>query len=297
MHEPMTVNGLPDGVGTPGRLVHQARRIVVKVGSSVSSDDTDRWGPIAADMAWLHERGKQVVIVASGAVALGRAARPSMGHRSPKERRACASVGQMRLTTRLQQRFEAAGLCAAQVLVRHDDRVDPAAAPRLAALLDDLCADGVVPILNEDDCHRIEGACFADNDQLAAWVAQVWAAQLLVFLTDVDGVFDRDPANPDAQLLRHLGVAALHTVHPGGAEAGGKGTGGMRSKIEAARLAAGQGCSSVIASGARPAPISGSALTGRCTVIEAAPHLADRADHDPRPTRRAGEPVRDVMEA
>jgi len=287
MHESMTAT----------RLVGGAGRIVVKVGSSVSTGDAATWGRIAADIAWLHERGKQVALVASGAVALGRAARPAAGQRSPKERRASASVGQMRLTARLQHHFEAADLCAAQVLVRHADRVESGAAPRLAGLLDDLCSDGVVPILNEDDCHRIEGACFADNDQLAAWVAQIWSAQLLVFLTDVDGVFDCDPAKPDAQLLRHLSASELHTVQVGGAEAGGKGTGGMRSKIEAARSAASHGCSSIIASGVRPAPISDGALTGLCTVIEAPAHRAEKAAHDLRPTRRTDNSVPDVMEA
>ncbi|WP_437624126.1 amino acid kinase family protein [Sorangium sp. So ce1151] len=252
----------------PARLVRLADRIIIKVGSSVSTSHPDAWRQIAADVAALQAQRKRVALVASGAVALGREGRPGMA--PPRVRRAWASVGQMKLTARVERSFDAAGLRPAQVLVRHADSLDEASGARIAHLLDDLGTDGSVPVVNEDDCNRLEGACFADNDQLAAWLGRIWRAQLIVFLTDVDGVYDRDPSSPDqaAQRIECLDSVRLKDTAAGGPGAAGKGTGGMHSKIDAARAALGYGCSSIITCGLRPSPLAHAQRTAACTVVE-----------------------------
>lgn len=252
----------------PARLIRLAERIIIKVGSSVSTSHHDTWRHIAADVAALRARRKLVAVVASGAVALGREGRPGMA--LPRTRRAWASVGQVKLTARVERSFDAAGLRPAQVLVRHADSLDEASGVRIAHLLDDLATDGSVPVVNEDDCNRVDGACFADNDQLSAWLGRVWRAHLIIFLTDVDGVYDRDPSSPGeaAQRIDWLDSSRLRSTAAGGPGAAGKGTGGMHSKIDAARAALGYGCNSIIASGLHPSPLAHAQRTSACTVVE-----------------------------
>jgi glutamate 5-kinase len=224
------------------------------------------WAQIVGDIDALHRRCQRVMVVASGAVALGR---PDSERGCPhqRRRRAWASVGQMRLTALIERHFRAAGLLSAQVLMRHADSRDMMATRRIAELLDDLCDQGIVPIVNEDDSHRDNLGHFADNDQLAAWLGDLWGAQLIVFLTDVEGVYDGDPVLCGSRRLGYLDRTSLSSVLWGGPSRSPKGTGGMRSKVRAARTALEYGCSSIIASGLKRAPLTSAQQTGRCTIV------------------------------
>jgi glutamate 5-kinase len=255
-----------DRAGAVRTLVEGARRIIVKVGSSVSTSGSDVWAQIAGDLGALLRRRKRVVVVASGAVALGRPeAEP--GCPGQRRRRAWASVGQMRLTALIERNLHGAGLRSGQVLVRHADSRDMTATRRLAELLDDLCDDGIVPMVNEDDSHRDDIGHFADNDQLAAWLGGLWRADLIVFLTDVEGVYDGNPALDGSRRLGYLERTSLSSAVWGWPHRSPKGTGGMRSKVRAARRALDYGCNSIIASGLKRAPLTGAQETGCCTIV------------------------------
>jgi glutamate 5-kinase len=156
-----------DRAGAVRTLFEKARRIIVKVGSSVSTSSPDVWTQIAGGIDALQHQGRRVVVVASGAVALGRP--DAERGRPPRRRRlAWASLGQMRLTALIERHLREAGIPSGQVLVQHADSRDRTATRRIADLLDDLCDHRVVPIVNEDDAQRDEIDHFADNDQLAA---------------------------------------------------------------------------------------------------------------------------------
>jgi glutamate 5-kinase len=212
-----------DGARLVRTLFEKARRIIVKVGSSVSTSGSDVWAQIVGDIDALHRRGKRVV-VASGAVALGR---PGAEQGCPHQRRrAWASVGQMRLTASIERHFCGAGIRSGQVLVRHADSRDMTATRRIAELLDDLCDHGIVPIINEDDSHRDDIGHFADDDQLAAWLGELWRAHLIVFLTDVEGVYDANPVLYGSRRLDYLDRTSLSSISWGGPHRSPKGTGG-----------------------------------------------------------------------
>ncbi len=240
--------------------VAEARRIVVKLGTRVLSEDdgsvaVGRLSSLLATVAALLQNGRQVVMIMSGAVSLGRAVLglPDV----PREgamRQACAAVGQARMTDLYRRIFDGLGVLSAQVLVVQGDFDDRARRSRLQQALEALINRGVVPVLNENDAVAREGigrsrpVTFDDNDRLAALVAASTQADLLALLTDVEGVYERDPRDhPDARPLTRVDTAALSV------EAGGPGTaesrGGMRSKLAAAEIARGAGCHVVIASG------------------------------------------------
>ena len=240
-----------------------AARLVIKLGTRVLMDDDGRLVPerlretldVAAS---LRRAGREVILVSSGAVGLGR---HLLGLSEPPTgadlRRACAAVGQSKLVGLYQQGFAEHGLTCAQVLLTEEDFDHRRRYLDLRATLDRLLAAGVVPVLNENDAvshgtmPRIAGrTVFSDNDRLAALVAAKCHADLLVLLTDVRGVFDRNPKLcPDARLLDRIDDpgAVLHGIDdvPGSTMS----RGGMGSKVAAARIAARGGCHVIIASG------------------------------------------------
>ena len=227
--------------------------LVVKIGSSSLVDRQGRLdaaflATIARQLKVVAERGWRPVLVTSGAVAsglgiLGLPARPD----GISERQALAAIGQASLAHRWQVALAAEGLVAAQVLLTNADFSDRARYLNLTAAFRALFAYAAVPVINENDTVAVEELTVGDNDRLSALVATQLHARLLVLLTDIDGVYDADPrTNPDAKLVRELhGVPAKLLAAAGG---GGKlGRGGMRSKLEAARLAGGAGVATVIA--------------------------------------------------
>ena len=227
--------------------------LVVKIGSSSLVDRQGRLdaaflATIARQLKVVAERGWRPVLVTSGAVAsglgiLGLPARPD----GISERQALAAIGQASLAHRWQVALAAEGLVAAQVLLTNADFSDRARYLNLTAAFRALFAYAAVPVINENDTVAVEELTVGDNDRLSALVATQLHARLLVLLTDIDGVYDADPrSNPDAKLVREM-----HGVPPkllSAAGGGGKlGRGGMRSKLEAARLACGAGVATVIA--------------------------------------------------
>jgi glutamate 5-kinase len=233
-----------------------ASRWVVKVGSALVTNegrglDSDAIGAWVDQLAELRRQGREVILVSSGSVAegmkrLGWNRRPSALH----ELQAAAAVGQMGLVQVYESRFQRHGLHTAQVLLTHEDLADRRRYLNARSTLRSLVRLGVVPVINENDTVATDEIRFGDNDTLAALVANLLEADLLVILTDQQGMFDRDPRqNPDARLIgeARAGDPDLDAMASGGS--GALGRGGMATKVQAAARAARSGTSTVIASG------------------------------------------------
>lgn len=252
---------IPNPVPRPP--VAEARRIVLKLGTRVLTRaggdlHRPRIAALTATVAALIRSGREVVLVSSGAVGHGRRVlgldKPIF---NPRLRQACAAVGQARLMDAYQRGFRPFGLSSAQLLLAQQDFDVRQRTLDLRETLATLLRQGVVPVLNENDALAALGApagfpVFPDNDRLAALVASECAADLLVLLTDVAGVFDRDPRrHPEARLLPQIeSLDELPECRV--APQNGAGRGGMRSKTEAAAMAVRGGCQVVIASGEDP---------------------------------------------
>ena len=227
--------------------------MVVKVGSSLVVTRgrlRRRWlDALARDVAELRQGGQSVAIVSSGAVGLGLQA---MNHRITElaHRQAAAAVGQIRLSEAYRKAFARHDMVTAQVLVTPQDTEDRQRHLNARATLEVLLERGFVPVINENDTVATDEIKFGDNDRLAARVAQLISADLVVLLSDVDGLYDSDPRRSAA--ARH--IPTVRAITPAiEAMAGGVGTtlgtGGMASKVAAARIALGAGAHLAIASG------------------------------------------------
>ena len=247
------------------REVTEARRVVVKVGSSslttaAGGIDPDRVRALVDVLAAGRERGVEVVLVSSGAIAaglapLGLARRP----RGLAAQQAAASVGQGLLVHRYTEELSRHGLVAGQVLLTLDDVTRRAHYRNAHQTLAQLLELGVLPIVNENDTVATSEIRFGDNDRLAALVAHLVHADLLVLLSDVDGLYDGPPTREGARLLPDVrDEADLEAVSIGSVGAAGVGTGGMVTKVEAARIATGAGIPVVLTS----AENAGAALSG-----------------------------------
>ncbi|MBN9466094.1 glutamate 5-kinase [Brevundimonas sp.] len=254
-----------------------ARRIVVKIGSSLLIDAETRrptrdWlTAMAADIAALRARGREVIVVSSGSIALGRGRLPDLGARL-EDKQAAASVGQSLLMAAWSAALEPHGLVAGQVLLTRDDTERRRRWLNARATVQALLAHGVVPIVNENDTVATEEIRYGDNDRLAARTAQLARADLLVLLSDVDGLYTADPRR-DANAA-HLPL--IESLTPdilamgGGANAdAGVGTGGMATKLAAAQIARSAGCATLIASGQTLSPLSAIRDGARATLIAA----------------------------
>ena len=239
------------------KRVGGARRWVIKIGSALITNDGRALAREAisgwvAQMAALRERGTEVVLVSSGAVAegmrrLGWASRP----RAVPELLAAAAVGQMGLVQVWESRFKEHGLHTAQVLLTHDDVARRDRYLNARSALRTLLGLGVVPVINENDTVATDEIRLGDNDTLGAMVANLVEAQLLVILTDQGGLYEADPrTHPGVPLVREgrAGDPALLAMAGGG---GSLGRGGMQTKLRAASLAAHSGTATVIAPGRR----------------------------------------------
>jgi glutamate 5-kinase len=247
------------------REVLAAHRVVVKIGSSSLATpgggiDETRIHDLVSILAEVRARGAEVVLVSSGAIAAGLT--PLGLRRRPRDlatQRAAAAVGQGLLVHRYTEEFARHGLAVGQVLLTLDDvtrRSHHQNAYRTFARLREL---GVVPIVNENDTVATTEIRFGDNDRLAALVAHLVHADLLMLLSDVDGLYDGHPAAVGARLVEDVrGEGDLRHVSVGRSGAVGVGTGGMRTKLEAARIATGAGIPVVLTS----AGLARAALTG-----------------------------------
>jgi glutamate 5-kinase len=236
----------------------RARRIVVKIGSRTLAGDRNVYDRLAAAVASAHEGGRSVVLVSSGAIALGT---KKLGYRArPKEMarlQAAAAAGQSVLMGLYEEAFAARGLSVAQVLLTHADLADRVRANNARAALGALLDAGAIPILNENDSVAVEEIKFGDNDQLSAMVAPLVDADLLFLLSDVEGLLDADGAR--VSVVRDVAAEALPLVR---ASTSTVGSGGMASKVEAARRATLAGANVIVAD-AREEGIIEAALAGR----------------------------------
>ena len=255
-------------------LVRAARRVVVKVGSSslttaAGGIDPARVRQLVEVLAAARGAGAEVVLVSSGAIAAGLAplgfgTRP----RGLAAQQAAASVGQGLLAHRYQEEFARHGIVTGQVLLTVDDVVRRAHYRNAHQTLAKLLELGVVPIVNENDTVATTEIRFGDNDRLAALVAHLVHADLLVLLSDVDGLYDGPPSRPGSTLVPVVrSEADLEHVTIGAAGDAGVGTGGMTTKVEAARIATGAGIDVVLTSAEQAAAALAGAEVG--TLFEA----------------------------
>ena len=236
------------------RILSRTRRVVVKVGSSIlSSADgmrRERMAHLARELTTLRSTGKEVVLVTSGAVAagmsrLGMRERP----RTIPAKQAAAAVGQIALMALYEEYFSVHGIRVAQVLLTHDDLASRRRYLNAKHTMLTLLEAKVIPIVNENDTVAVEEIQFGDNDNLSALVAVLIEADLLVVLSDVEGLYDRDPrAHSDARLITLVEKSTDGLVHSVG-EAGPLGRGGMATKLQAAHKAALSGIPTVVTDG------------------------------------------------
>ncbi len=258
-----------------GQALH-ARRIVIKIGSSllVGADGQVRthWlDDLAQDVARLHARGQQVVIVTSGAVALGRRVL-GLSQRALKleQKQAAAASGQILLARAWQESLARVGLEAAQILITLEDTEARRRYLNARATMETLLKLRVVPVVNENDSVATSEIRVGDNDRLSARVGVMVLAETLVLLSDIDGLYATDPRKDPA--AAHFPV--VETITPEiEAMAGGSGslvgTGGMVSKLVAAKMATAAGCAVILALGHVARPLSAIEAGGRCTLFPA----------------------------
>lgn len=228
------------------------RRIVVKLGSGVLSGGSDALDiptlkRLAKEITEARSNGHEIVIVSSGAILAGRGPLGLSGRPSVQLKQAAAAVGQSRLMHAWEEAFAPQKLTVAQVLLTSDDLRERGRYLNARNTLLTLLRLGAVPIVNENDTVAVEEIKFGDNDGLSALVAGLVDAELLVLLTDQDGLYTRDPRHdPTAQLVSRVPPGA---TLPDTGKAGQHGTGGMASKVAAARQAAAGGIPAVVANG------------------------------------------------
>ncbi len=232
----------------PRQHLSEVKRVVVKIGTKSITGDSGRFASMARQVAVQRAAGRQVVVVSSGAIALGF---PRLGLKARPtqmaELQASAAAGQSRLMHAYEGAFAPHGIEVAQILLTHDGIADRGLYLNARAAIDALLEHGCVPIINENDTVAVDEIRFGDNDQLAAMVATLVGADLLLLLTDVEGLLDangvRIPTVVDVEAVRGL-------VRPH--EGGGVSLGGMESKLEAARRASLRGLPVVMADARDP---------------------------------------------
>ncbi len=258
----------------------RSRRLVVKIGSALLVADSGEirrgWlDALAEDVARCRARGQEVIIVSSGAIAVGRRHLGLVGRRLRlEEKQAAAATGQIRLAHAYQEALARYGITVAQILLTPDDTEERRRHLNARATFTQLLALGAVPVVNENDTIATAEIRFGDNDRLAARVGQMTSADMLVLLSDIDGLYTADPRRDQA--ARHL--ATVREINAeieamAGAALPGYSSGGMVTKLAAARIAMNAGCHMLIARGTRkhdgagPGPLAMIELGGRATLF------------------------------
>ncbi|HEX3524007.1 MAG TPA: glutamate 5-kinase, partial [Stellaceae bacterium] len=273
--------GTDDTAFRPAHAVVSARRLVVKIGSALlAAEDGEVRRPwlaaLADDVARCRSRGQEVILVSSGAIAVGRRQLGLAGRRLRlEEKQAAAATGQIRLAHAYQEALAYHGITVAQILLTPEDTEERRRHLNARATFGQLLALGAVPVVNENDTIATAEIRFGDNDRLAARVAQMTSADMLVLLSDIDGLYSTDPRiDPSARhipMVREVGpeIEAMASEAPPGYSSGG-----MVTKIAAARIAMSAGCSMLIArgivgkpDGPAPGPLAALEAGGRATLF------------------------------
>jgi glutamate 5-kinase len=236
---------------------------VVKIGSALVAEDgiarQDWLNRLAKDIAERRAAGQDIVLVSSGAIALGRDALGPERPRKLEEKQAAAALGQPLLMAALARAFASHGISVAQSLLTLDDTETRRRWLNARATLETLLAAGALPVINENDSVATDEIRYGDNDRLAARVAQMISADVLVLLSDVDGLYTSDPRqDPAAEHIPELrALSAEHDAMAGESnQTSDVGSGGMRTKLAAARIAWGAGCATAITIGDRDRPLT-----------------------------------------
>ncbi|AFX99215.1 glutamate 5-kinase [Candidatus Endolissoclinum faulkneri L2] len=253
--------------------IYRSRRIVIKIGSAVLIDKksglvrTAWMESLAADVNRLRHAGIEVLIVSSGAVALG-CHRLRINHiRSKlKARRPTSAIGQIMLAHAYQEVMFHNGITTAQILLSTDDTEQRRPHLYLRSTINDLLKLGVVPVINENDTVSTTSCSFGDNDRLSARIAQVANADTLIILSDIDGLYTSDPrCNAAARHIPEVKYVTAEIEAMAGNAGSSYTSGGMVTKLAAAKIAAAAGCQTVIANGLEPNPIYRIDSAGSCT--------------------------------
>ena len=261
-----------------------AKRVVVKIGSALLVEQATgelhrEWlDALADDVAEMRARGQEVVIVSSGAIALGRRRLGLAGGRPLKleESQAAAASGQIVLAHAYQETLARHRITAAQVLLTLGDTEERRRYLNARSTVNQLLRLGAVPVINENDTVATAEIRFGDNDRLAARVAQMASADALVLLSDIDGLYTADPrTNADAEPVPEVREITPEIEAMAGKPNATVGTGGMVTKLAAAKIATAAGCHVLIADGARLHPVRAIAAGARCTWFLA--HASPRA--------------------
>ena len=250
-----------------------AKRVVIKIGSTLLVDETRNeicrpWlDAFIEDVVELHKKGKEVVLVSSGAVALGRSVLGlSQQILRLDEKQAAAACGQARLVHAYQEALGKHHVNAAQVLLTPADTEERQAYLNVRATLRNLLAFGVIPVINENDTVATAELRYGDNDRLAARVAAMIEADCLVLLSDIDGLYTADPhVDPAVQFIPEVHDLTAAIMAMAGQSHSGFGSGGMVTKLEAARIAMNAGCAMVITRGDVLHPVKPLLGESRCT--------------------------------
>ncbi|MDP7418676.1 MAG: glutamate 5-kinase [Gammaproteobacteria bacterium] len=250
-----------------------ASRVVVKIGSSLLIDKDDGrlnrdWlESLAGELAGMIRRGQQVMLVSSGAIALGRTyLGMETGNLRLEEYQAAAASGQVILVQAYQELMGRHDLKVAQILLTPDDTENRRRYLNARSTLDTLLERGVLPVINENDTVATQEIRYGDNDRLAARVAEMASAECLVLLSDVDGFYDADPTTEsDARLIPEIHEITSELAELAGESRTAYGSGGMATKLAAARICMRAGTSTLIANGHTTGPLTAVADGGACT--------------------------------
>jgi glutamate 5-kinase len=253
--------------------MRDARRLVIKIGSALFVDqrsgtlDREWLDALCADVADLRAAGQEVVIVSSGAVALGAKSLQLDPRRARlEESQAAAAVGQIMLAHAYQELLGSHGFIAAQVLLTLDDSESRQRYLNASNTFKALLRRGAIPVVNENDTVATQELRYGDNDRLAARVAQMISADCLILLSDIDGLYTADPrADAAAQHIPEVAQLSDDYWQMAGGPGSSHGSGGMRTKLDAARIAVGAGCRMAITSGRVSRPLSALAQGARAT--------------------------------
>lgn len=257
------------------KYIDKAKIIVLKIGSSLLIDGKNgevktQWlKSLAEDVSKLVKNGKKVVIVTSGAIALGR---KSLGlskkNLKLQEKQAAAACGQLSLISVYQEALAKHKLKAAQILITLEDSESRRRYLNARNTLETLISHGIIPVINENDTVATAEIRFGDNDRLAARVAQMVGADMLILLSDIDGLYTADPGkNKNAVHINEVNEIDEKIEKMAGGSGTDVGSGGMVTKIAAAKIAASSGCSTVITFGKEENPINNLIEGGKFTIF------------------------------